>query len=164
MAITIDLNEQERGRRESLAKLRELGINPYPAPLYPVDTTTAEIAAGYDPEKGNFANVCLAGRIMSRRIMGAASFMELQDHAGRIQVYVKRDEICPGEDKTLYNTVFKKLLDIGDIIGIKGFAFITQTGQLSVHAKELTRTPTAPSTTASRTRSSATASGTWTSW
>ena len=138
MAITIDLNEQERGRRESLAKLRELGINPYPAPLYPVDTTTAEIAAGYDPEKGNFANVCLAGRIMSRRIMGAASFMELQDHAGRIQVYVKRDEICPGEDKTLYNTVFKKLLDIGDIIGIKGFAFITQTGQLSVHAKELT--------------------------
>ncbi len=138
MAITIDLNEQERGRRESLAKLRELGINPYPAPLYPVDTTTAEIAAGYDPEKGNFANVCLAGRIMSRRIMGAASFMELQDHAGRIQVYVKRDEICPGEDKTLYNTVFKKLLDIGDIIGIKGFAFITQTGQLSIHVRELT--------------------------
>ena len=109
MAITIDLNEQERGRRESLAKLRELGINPYPAPLYPVDTTTAEIEAGFDPEKGNFENVCLAGRIMSRRIMGAASFMELQDHAGRIQVYVKRDEICPGEDKTLYNTVFKKL-------------------------------------------------------
>ena len=138
MANSNDFNEQERGRRESLAKLRELGINPYPAPLYPVDTTTAEIAAGYDPEKGNFAHVCLAGRIMSRRIMGAASFMELQDHAGRIQVYVKRDEICPGEDKTLYNTVFKKLLDIGDIIGIKGFAFITQTGQLSVHAKELT--------------------------
>ncbi len=137
MANSNDFNEQERGRRESLAKLRELGINPYPAPLYPVDTTTAEIAAGYDPEKGNFAHVCLAGRIMSRRIMGAASFMELQDHAGRIQVYVKRDEICPGEDKTLYNTVFKKLLDIGDIIGIKGFAFITQTGQLSVHAKEL---------------------------
>ena len=105
MAISNDFNEQERGRRESLAKLRELGINPYPAPLYPVDTTTAEIAAGYDPEKGNFADVCLAGRIMSRRIMGAASFMELQDHAGRIQVYVKRDEICPGEDKTLYNTV-----------------------------------------------------------
>ena len=92
MANSNDFNEQERGRRESLAKLRELGINPYPAPLYPVDTTTAEIAAGYDPEKGNFADVCLAGRIMSRRIMGAASFMELQDHAGRIQVYVKRDE------------------------------------------------------------------------
>ena len=138
MAITIDLNEQERGRRESLAKLRELGINPYPAPLYPVNTTTVEIAEGYRPEEGNFSDVCIAGRIMSRRIMGAASFMELQDPAGRIQVYVKRDEICPGEDKTMYNSVFKKLLDIGDIVGIKGFAFITQTGQLSIHAKELT--------------------------
>ena len=138
MAYVNERNEQELGRRESLARLRELGINPYPAPLYPVNTTTAEIAAGFDPEKGNFQDVCIAGRIMSRRIMGAASFMELQDHAGRIQVYVKRDEICPGEDKTLYNTVFKKLLDIGDIIGIKGFAFFTQTGQLSVHAKELT--------------------------
>ena len=138
MAITIDLNEQERGRRESLAKLRELGINPYPAPLYPVNTTTVEIAEGYRPEEGNFSDVCISGRIMSRRIMGAASFMELQDPAGRIQVYVKRDEICPGEDKTMYNSVFKKLLDIGDIVGIKGFAFITQTGQLSIHAKELT--------------------------
>ena len=138
MANVNELNEQELGRRESLNKLRELGINPYPAPLYPVNTNTAEIAAGYDPEKGNFADVCIAGRIMSRRIMGAASFMELQDAVGRIQVYVKRDEICPGEDKTMYNTVFKKLLDIGDIIGIKGFAFITQTGQLSVHARELT--------------------------
>ena len=138
MANVNELNEQELGRRESLNKLRELGINPYPAPLYPVNTNTAEIAAGFDPEKGNFADVCIAGRIMSRRIMGAASFMELQDAKGRIQVYVKRDEICPDEDKTMYNTVFKKLLDIGDIIGIKGFAFITQTGQLSVHAKELT--------------------------
>ena len=138
MANVNELNEQELGRRESLNKLRELGINPYPAPLYPVNTNTAEIAAGFDPEKGNFADVCIAGRIMSRRIMGAASFMELQDARGRIQVYVKRDEICPEEDKTMYNTVFKKLLDIGDIIGIKGFAFITQTGQLSVHAKELT--------------------------
>ncbi|MBQ4183741.1 MAG: lysine--tRNA ligase [Bacteroidales bacterium] len=133
-----ELNEQELGRRESLGKLRELGINPYPAEQYPVNTTTVEIAAGYDPEKGNFDDVCIAGRIMSRRIMGAASFMELQDSEGRIQVYVKRDEICPGEDKTMYNTVFKKLLDIGDIVGIKGFAFFTQTGQLSVHAKELT--------------------------
>ena len=133
-----ELNEQELGRRESLGKLRELGINPYPAPQYPVNTTTTEIAAGFKPEEGNFQDVCIAGRIMSRRIMGAASFMELQDSAGRIQVYVKRDEICPGEDKTLYNTVFKKLLDIGDFVGIKGFAFFTQTGQLSVHAKELT--------------------------
>ena len=134
----IEYSEQELQRRESLGRLRELGIEPYPAPLYPVNTNTAEIAAEFDAEKGNFSDVCIAGRIMSRRIMGAASFIELQDHAGRIQVYIKRDEICPGEDKTMYNTVFKKLLDIGDIIGIKGFAFFTQTGQLSVHAKELT--------------------------
>ena len=132
------LSEQEILRRESMNKLRELGIEPYPAPLYPVNTTSRDILEGYDAEKGNFNDVCIAGRIMSRRIMGAASFMELQDENGRIQVYVKRDEICPGEDKTMYNTVFKKLLDIGDIVGIKGFAFITQTGQLSVHARELT--------------------------
>ena len=134
----MELSEQEIIRRESLAKLRELGIEPYPAPLYPVNTSTKEILEGYDPEKGNFNEVCIAVRIMSRRIMGAASFMGLQDADGRIQVYVNRDEICPGEDKTMYNTVFKKLLDIGDVVGIKGFAFITKTGQLSVHAKELT--------------------------
>ena len=134
----IELSEQEIIRRESLAKLRELGIEPYPAPLYPVNTSAKEILEGYDPEKGNFNEVCIAGRIMSRRIMGAASFMGLQDASGRIQVYVNRDEICPDEDKTMYNTVFKKLLDIGDVVGIKGFAFITKTGQLSVHAKELT--------------------------
>ena len=133
-----EYSEQEQIRRESLAKLKELGIEPYPAPLYPVNASAAEIAAGFDPEKGNFQEVCIAGRIMSRRIMGAASFGELQDESGRIQIYVKRDEICPDEDKTMYNTVWKKLLDIGDIIGIKGFAFYTQTGQLSVHAKELT--------------------------
>ena len=133
-----DLNEQEQIRRESLAKLRELGIDPYPAALYPVNATTKEIKEGYDPEKGNFQEVVIAGRVMSRRIMGAASFGEIQDETGRIQIYVNRDEICPGEDKTMYNTVWKKLLDIGDIIGIKGFAFITKTGQLSIHAKELT--------------------------
>ena len=133
----IERSEQEILRRESLAKIKELGIDPYPAALYPVNETARGIAEKYDPEKGNLQDVCIAGRIMSRRIMGAASFMELQDASGRIQVYVKRDDICPGEDKTLYNTVFKKLLDIGDIIGIKGFAFITQTGQLSVHAREL---------------------------
>ena len=137
MAYT-ELNEQETIRRESLAKLKELGINPYPAPLYPVNTTAACIQREFDPEKGNFQEVCIAGRVMSRRIMGAASFGELQDETGRIQIYVKRDEICPGEDKTMYNTVFKKLLDIGDVVGIKGFAFITKTGQLSVHEKELT--------------------------
>ena len=133
-----ELSEQEVIRRESLAKLRELGIDPYPAALYPVNTSAQRIADEYDPEKGNCADVCIAGRLMSRRIMGAASFGELQDATGRIQIYVKRDEICPGEDKTMYNTVWKKLLDIGDIVGIKGFAFITQTGQLSVHAKEIT--------------------------
>ena len=136
--MNIELSEQEQIRRESLAKLRELGIEPYPAAEYPVNATASEILSGYDPEKGNFSEVCIAGRLMSRRIMGAASFGEIQDESGRIQVYVKRDEICPGEDKTLYNTVWKRLLDIGDIVGIKGFAFITQTGQLSVHAKELT--------------------------
>ena len=134
----LELSEQELIRRQSLDKLRELGIEPYPAPLYPVNATAAQIESEYSAEKGNFQDVCIAGRIMSRRIMGAASFMELQDASGRIQVYVKRDEICPGEDKTMYNTVFKKLLDIGDIVGIKGFAFTTQTGQITVHAKELT--------------------------
>ena len=133
-----EFSEQEKIRRESLAKLRELGIEPYPAPQYPVNASAALITAEYDEQKGNFQEVCIAGRLMSRRIMGAASFGELQDESGRIQIYVKRDEICPGEDKTMYNTVWKKLLDIGDIIGIKGFAFITQTGQLSIHAKELT--------------------------
>ena len=134
----MEYSEQELIRRESLAKLRELGIEPYPAAQYPVNAEAAQIAAQYNPEQGNFADVCLAGRLMSRRIMGAASFGELQDASGRIQIYVKRDEICPGEDKTMYNTVWKKLLDIGDIIGVKGFAFITQTGQLSIHVRELT--------------------------
>ena len=135
---TKTFNEQEQQRRDSMQKLREIGINPYPAPQYPVSATAKSIAENYDPQKGNMQDICIAGRMMTRRIMGAASFFELQDATGRIQVYVKRDELCPGEDKTMYNTVFKKLLDIGDIVGIKGFAFYTQTGQLSVHAKELT--------------------------
>ena len=108
----MDLNEQELFRRESLAKLRELGIEPYPAALYPINTSAAQVKAEYDEEKGNFQDVVIAGRIMSRRIMGAASFGELQDETGRIQVYINRDEICPGEDKTMYNTVWKKLLDM----------------------------------------------------
>ncbi len=132
-----ELSEQEIIRRNSLAKLRELGIDPYPANAYPVNTKTEQIRAEYDPAKGNFRDVVLAGRMMGRRIMGKASFAELQDDAGRIQLYINRDEICPGEDKTLYNEVFKKLLDIGDIIGVKGYAFITQTGELSVHVQEL---------------------------
>ncbi|MCR4566040.1 MAG: lysine--tRNA ligase [Bacteroidales bacterium] len=133
-----NFSEQELLRRESLAKIRELGIDPYPAALYPVNASAQSIADGFDPEKNNMQDVCLAGRLMSRRIMGAASFAELQDESGRIQLYLNRDEICPGEDKTMYNTVFKKLMDIGDIIGVKGFAFLTKTGQLSVHVKELT--------------------------
>ena len=133
-----ELSEQEQLRRNSLAALRELGIEPYPAAEYPVTATAAEIAADFDPEKGNFQQVSIAGRIMGRRIMGSASFFELQDHTGRIQVYIRRDDICPEGDPTLYNTVFKKLLDIGDFVGVKGFAFITQTGALSVHCRELT--------------------------
>ncbi len=133
-----NFSEQELLRRESLAKIRELGIDPYPAALYPVNASAQSVAEGFDAEKNNMQDVCLAGRLMSRRIMGAASFAELQDESGRIQLYLNRDEICPGEDKTMYNTVFKKLMDIGDIIGVKGFAFLTKTGQLSIHVKELT--------------------------
>ena len=133
-----ELSEQEIIRRNSLDELRRLGVDPYPAAEYPVNATTAQIHAEYDSENPNFQEVSLAGRLMSRRIMGSASFFELQDHTGRIQVYIKRDDVCPGEDKTLYNTVFKKLLDIGDFVGVRGFAFITQTGELSVHCKELT--------------------------
>ena len=136
--MELNLNEQEQNRRNALVQMRELGIEPYPAAMFPVNATTEDIRERYNPEEGNFSDVVIAGRIMSRRIMGAAAFIELMDENGRVQVYVKRDEICPGEDKTLYNTVFKKLLDIGDIVGIKGFAFVTQTGQKSVHAKELT--------------------------
>jgi lysyl-tRNA synthetase class 2 len=132
-----ELNDQERERREALNQLRELGIDPYPADLYPVNTTAEEIKKGFDPDKGNFQEVCIAGRLMSRRIMGKASFGELMDHSGRIQAYFNRDEICEGEDKSLYNTVFKKALDIGDFIGIKGFVFKTKVGETSVHVKEL---------------------------
>ena len=134
----IELSEQEIIRRNSLNRLRELGINPYPAEMYNVNATAKEIKEQFDPEKGNFQDVTFAGRIMSRRIMGKASFAGLQDSTGRIQIYVNRDEICPEEDKTLYNEVFKKLLDIGDIIGVKGFVFITQMGEISIHVKELT--------------------------
>jgi len=133
-----ELSEQEQQRRNSLAALRSLGIEPYPAAQYGVNATAREIADNFSAEQGNYGDVCIAGRIMSRRIMGSASFFELQDHTGRIQVYVRRDDICPEGDPTLYNTVFKKLLDIGDIVGVKGFAFITQTGELSVHCRELT--------------------------
>ena len=133
-----ELSEQEIIRRNSLQKMRELGIDPYPAAEYKINATSTEIKDNFSAEKKNYQDVVLAGRIMSFRIMGKASFAELQDHTGRIQIYVNRDEICPGDDKTLYNDVFKKLLDIGDIIGVKGFVFITQTGETSVHVKEFT--------------------------
>ncbi len=134
----LDLSEQEIIRRKSLEELRSLGIEPYPQAMYQVDTTTKDIREDFDPEKGNFQQVSMAGRIMSRRIMGKASFIELMDEKGRIQVYFNRDEICPDEDKTLYNTVFKRLLDIGDFIGIKGHAFVTQVGEKSIYVKEFT--------------------------
>jgi lysyl-tRNA synthetase class 2 len=127
-----ELSEQELLRRESLQKLRDLGIDPYPAALYPVDAFAAEIKQNFEDGK----QVCLAGRMLSQRIMGKASFAEIQDASGRIQVYFNRDELCPGEDKTLYNEVFKKLLDLGDFLGIKGHVFKTQVGEISVHVSE----------------------------
>ena len=130
----IELSEQELQRRESLQKLRDLGIDPYPAALFPVDAFATEIKKNFEEGK----EVCLAGRMMSQRIMGKASFAELQDSSGRIQVYFNRDEICPEEDKTLYNEVFKKLLDLGDFIGIKGNLFKTQVGEISINVKEFT--------------------------
>lgn len=133
-----ELSEQEQIRRNSLNELKKLGINPYPAALYEVNATSAEIHSQFPGDNTLFQNVSIAGRIMSRRIMGAASFVELQDSYGRIQLYIKRDEICPGEDKTMYNTVFKRLLDIGDIVGVTGFVFVTQMGEISIHVKSLT--------------------------
>ena len=138
MAINLlELSEQEIIRRGSLDEMRNRGIDPYPAALYPVNAYTTEIKETFSDDAPQ-REVCVAGRIMSRRIMGKASFMELQDSRGRIQVYISRDDLCPGEDKDLYNVVFKKLLDIGDFVGVKGFVFRTQTGEISVHAKKLT--------------------------
>ncbi len=129
-----ELSSQEIQRRETLNKLREMGIEPYPAALYPVTDYTQGIKDNFVESK----QVCVAGRMMSQRIMGKASFAEIQDSTGRIQVYFNRDEICPGEDKTLYNEVFKKLLDLGDFIGIKGYLFTTQVGEISIHVQEFT--------------------------
>ena len=133
----LELSEQEIGRRQSLQELRDMGIDPYPAAEYPTNAFSTGIKDEFKDDDEP-REVCIAGRMMSRRVMGKASFVELQDSKGRIQVYVTRDDICPGEDKDLYNKVFKRLLDIGDFIGVKGFVFRTQTGEISVHAKELT--------------------------
>ena len=133
----LDLSEQEIVRRNSLAELRNMGIEPYPAAEYTVTAHTTDIKADFKDDEPQ-REVAIAGRVMSRRIMGKASFMELQDSKGRIQVYISRDDICPDENKDMYNVVFKKLLDIGDFVGIKGFVFRTQMGEITVHAKELT--------------------------
>jgi lysyl-tRNA synthetase class 2 len=129
----MQLSEQELVRRQSLAELAKLGIDPYPAELFDVNASAQEILENYERHKSDYRQISLAGRMMSRRIMGNASFAELQDETGRIQVYFRRDDLCPNEDKTLYNTVFKKLTDIGDIIGVKGYGFTTQTGEISIH-------------------------------
>ena len=136
--MSTELSEQEIIRRNSLQEIINLGINPYPAEAFEVNTHASDIYENYERDKLSYKNISIAGRIMSRRIMGNASFAELQDNTGRIQIYIKRDEICPDEDKTLYNIVFKKLLDIGDIIGVKGYVFTTQTGETTIHVSSLT--------------------------
>ncbi|WP_257670299.1 lysine--tRNA ligase [Parapedobacter tibetensis] len=136
--MSIVLSEQELQRRQALTALEQLGINPYPANAFEINATASDILENYERDKLNYKNIRIAGRMMSRRVMGSASFIELQDATGRVQAYLKRDDLCPDEDKTLYNTVFKKLLDIGDFIGITGFVFTTNTGEISIHVQELT--------------------------
>ena len=135
--MSIGLSELEILRREALTELRKLGIDPYPPEAFEVNVNALDIITNYERDKTSYENICFAGRIMSRRIMGSASFAELQDSTGRIQAYINRDEICPGEDKTLYNTVFKKLLDIGDFVGVNGYVFTTKTGEISIHVSEM---------------------------
>ncbi len=134
----MQLSEQEIFRRQSKQELEKLGINPYPAELFEVNASAKEILENYTRLKSDYRDISIAGRIMRRNIMGSASFAELQDETGRIQVYFRRDDLCPGEDKTLYNIVFKKHLDIGDIIGVKGYGFTTQTGEISIHVTSFT--------------------------
>src|SRR5688572_17378709 len=134
----MQLSEQEFLRREKLSEIIKLGINPYPPELFEINASAKDILENYERNKTDYKNISIAGRIMTVRDMGKACFSSLQDSSGRIQLYIRRDDICPGEDKTLYDIVWKKLLDIGDIIGIKGYAFITKTGETSVHVKELT--------------------------
>lgn len=134
--MSTGLSELELLRRNSLNQLRELGIDPYPAEAFEINANAEDILANYERDKTAYKNISIAGRIMSRRIMGSASFVELQDSTGRLQLYLKRDDLCPDEDKTLYNTVFKKLLDLGDYIGVKGYMFTTQTGEVSLHVTE----------------------------
>lgn len=132
------LSEQEIQRRQEKEELEQLGINPYPSELFEVTAFSTDVKQNFEANPEDYKEITLAGRMMSRRIMGSASFAELQDSKGRIQVYLRRDDLCPGDDKTLYNTVFKKVLSIGDFVGIKGYAFKTQVGEISVHVTELT--------------------------
>ena len=133
----MSLSEQEEQRRKSREEIINLGIDPYPSEMYGVNTSTDEVKNNFDEKKDNYKDVVIAGRLMSRRVMGSASFAEIQDAKGKIQIYVRRDDICDTEDKTLYNTVFKKKLDLGDIIGIRGYTFITKMGEVTIHVKEL---------------------------
>jgi lysyl-tRNA synthetase class 2 len=132
------LSEQEIERRKDREELMKLGINPYPAEAFPINVTSTDIHRNYENRKLDYKDIKIAGRLMSRRIMGSASFGEIQDATGRLQFYIRRDDICPGEDKTLYNAVFKKLLGIGDFLGLKGYIFTTQTGEISLHVTEMT--------------------------
>ena len=135
---TAHLSEQEQIRREKLGDLLGMGIDPYPAELFPVNNNAATIKQQFtDENKETFKDICVAGRLMSIRDMGKANFAVIQDSSGRIQLYIKRDDICPGEDKTLYDIIWKKCTDIGDIIGVKGYVFKTKTGETSIHVKEL---------------------------
>ena len=134
----MQLSEQEIIRRQEREELLKKGINPYPSEMFKVDVSTADILQNYEKRKTDYKNVSIAGRMMGRRIMGNASFAELQDATGRIQLYLRRDDLCPGDDKYIYNEMFKRLLDIGDIIGVKGYVFTTQTGEISIHVTELT--------------------------
>ena len=134
----MQLSEQEQIRRKSKEELEKLGIDPYPAPLFKVNVSAADIHEHYERKKTDYKDISIAGRIMTRRIMGNASFAELQDDTGRIQLYFRRDDLCPGEDKTLYNTVFKKHIDIGDIVGVRGYVFTTKTGEISIHVTHFT--------------------------
>ncbi len=133
----MSISEQEHQRRQSLEDIIQLGLNPYPSEIFVINSSSEEIKNNFDEKKSNFNEVKIAGRLMSRRIMGSASFAEIQDSKGRIQIYVRRDDICPSEDKTLYNTLFKKKLDLGDIIGIEGYVFLTKMGEITIHVTDL---------------------------
>ena len=133
----MSISEQEHQRRQSLEDIIQLGLNPYPSEIFPINSSSEEIKNNFDEKKSNFNEVKIAGRLMLRRIMGSASFAEIQDSKGRIQIYVRRDDICPSEDKTLYNILFKKKLDLGDIIGIEGYVFLTKMGEITIHVTDL---------------------------